>query len=157
LTGPCSLCEYTATTTLNTTSAARIFGPSIYIQWASTDQAVLDWLKDSARSISSPQLTSHTVSGGVLAGIVTGAVAGLALVIGCIVLLLHQCQRRYKAIKTTRAQGNGICHVHWEICLSICRLPRLRCWLCQRSRERRRREDRGHIVQRSPQPRDTTV
>jgi hypothetical protein len=96
---------------------AIVVGPSVPIRWASTDQAVLDWIAaqrgstnitgPGANSTSPPDLSkdgdNDSLSGGAIAGIVIGALAALALIIAALLL----CLRRRKQRAAATAYGGG--------------------------------------------------
>jgi hypothetical protein len=83
--------------------AAMIVAPTIQIRWQPKDQVVMNWLKSqSLSSIATPSNSTttptaapkhHGLSGGNIAGIVIGALIGLGLMIGALVLFL-MVQRR---------------------------------------------------------------
>jgi hypothetical protein len=117
--------QTTSTTDLSTTTGhqivsgqeeAIVIGPSIAIRWASTDDAVLSWIRGQITSgAGSPNSTetptdtpkgndSDGLSGGAIAGVVIGAIAALALVIAALLLFL----RRRKQRAATTAYSGGM-------------------------------------------------
>jgi hypothetical protein len=73
----------------------RIQAPMIPIAWQSTDSVVLNWLQslNTTKPTSTPPVHHSRLSGGDIAGIVIGAIAGLGLFIGAMLLWLKRRRR----------------------------------------------------------------
>jgi len=108
---------------------ALVIGPNIALRWASTDQAVLDWLRTHTGSSAPPPPPNNTtpveppppkpsdgggISGGAIAGIVVGAIAGLALVIAALLLCLRRRKRRATAEQYRGEVAQGMSHCSYR-------------------------------------------